>query len=418
MSNFQCSICQRNFIKKSHLVNHLNKKNKCQPIISEITTVLAENTLKIPEIAQQIPISAQQIPQFISPQLLIIDPNQVQNTQLLNLNIPQNIIPYSLNFIPNMAQNNQLLHSNIYQNNNTQVLNHDQNIGLNTQNIASITSSNTISDTQVLLDDNITCNFCNKTFARKNALYRHVNNSCKIVKQQNKNKQEIFDKLMLLETKNKQLEEEIKNKDIQLEVKDKQCEENINKLKDEIKTIQSITVNNNSNNTNSNNTTNNTININVVPHGEEDLSKYSNLLLVLAAKRGINAVLELTDRIHFNPQLPEFQNVYIPDIKNKHAMVFDKEWELKNTDDVISNIYDTKCDFIRDNKDVFFDYLSVGEKAVYERWANADNNRNTAEYKAYINCMHEKLKLLLYNKRNMVIATKKLQSNKKLLLKS
>ena len=238
----------------------------------------------------------------------------------------------------------------------------------------------------IIQNDEYQCPHCNKSLARKDALNRHINQYCPIVKQNNKEKQEIFDKLLLLESKNKELEKEINN-------------------------IKSTTINSNSNNinNNSNNTTNNIINVNVVPHGEEDLSKYSNLLLVLAAKRGINAVLELTDRIHFNSQLPEFQNVYIPDIKNKHAMVFDKVWELKNTDEVISNIYDTKSDYIKDNEDVFINHLSVGEKLVYQRWVLADRNRDTAEYKAYINSMHDKIKLLLYNKRNMVIETKKLQ---------
>jgi len=389
MSNFQCSICQRNFIKKSHLVNHLNKKNKCQPIISEITTVLAENTLKIPEIAQQIPISAQQIPQFISPQLLIIDPNQVQNTQLLNLNIPQNIIPYSLNFIPNMAQNNQLLHSNIYQNNNTQVLNHDQNIGLNTQNIASITSSNTISDTQVLLDDNITCNFCNKTFARKNALCRHIKKYCKVLNQQKIDQQEIIEKLKLLEMKNKLLEEENQ------------------KLKDEINTKQIITINNIGNT----NITNN--NINIAAHGQEDLSKMGDVVLMAACRRGINIVPDLISRTHFNTRLPEFHNVYIPSIKDKHVMVFDKVWELKDTNEVISNLYDTKFDYIIDNKDHFYPFLTEGEKRVFQRWEETNKNRNSDDFKEFIKDMNEKIKLLMYNKREMVIETKKRQEIKK-----
>jgi phage FluMu protein Com len=305
-----------------------------------------------------------------------------------NTNVPQNntIVPQNNTIIPS---NNRPINDNIYTLNGNLTTQHGN------------------------LEGNHQCRHCNKYFARKDAMNRHIKQYCPIAKQQNNDKQEIFDRLVLLESKNKQLEEEIKLKDKQLEVKDKLLEEEI-KLKDENKTIQTITLN--SNNTNSNNTTNNTININVVPHGEEDLSKYSNLLLVLAAKRGINAVLELTDRIHFNPQLPEFQNVYIPDIKNKHAMVFDKVWTLKNTDDIISNIYDTKSDFIKDNEDVFFNYLSVGEKLVYQRWVATDNDRNSKEYKIYIDGMHEKIKLLLYNKRDMVIATKKIQTNKKRLL--
>ena len=67
---------------------------------------------------------------------------------------------------------------------------------------------------------NYQCNYCNKTFARKDNVYRHIKDSCKVAKQQNKEKKEIFDKLVALEEKNKELEEVIKSKD-------KYCEEEI-----------------------------------------------------------------------------------------------------------------------------------------------------------------------------------------------
>jgi len=101
------------------------------------------------------------------------------------------------------------------------------------------------------LDDNYQCNYCNKTFARRDVVTRHIKNYCPIVKQQKKDKQEIYDKLTLLESNNKQLEEEIKNKNKQIEIKDKLLEEEIelNKkhceeiknLKNKIKNIQSLT---------------------------------------------------------------------------------------------------------------------------------------------------------------------------------
>jgi hypothetical protein len=117
-------------------------------------------------------------------------------------------------------------------------------------------------------------------------------------------------------------------------------------------------------------------------------------------------------RIHFSSRFPEFQNVYIPDIKNKYAMVYDNEWELKNIEDVISNLYNTKSDFITENKDIFYKHLNPGEKIVYERWAKCNNDRNTEDFKEYIENMHEQIKLLLFNKRDLVIATKKLQGIK------
>jgi hypothetical protein len=93
-------------------------------------------------------------------------------------------------------------------------------------------------------------------------------------------------------------------------------------------------------------------------------------------------------------------------------MVFDEEWELKNIEDVISNLHDTKSDFIMDNKDIFYKHLNVGEQIVYKRWAENNIDRNSDEFKIYIADMYKKIKLLMYNKREMVIATKKLQEIK------
>jgi hypothetical protein len=196
-------------------------------------------------------------------------------------------------------------------------------------------------------------------------------------------------------------------------------EDTVIQLVDEIKMLRneinikqpSVT---NSNNNNSNNTTNsnNTVNvINIVPHGQEDLVKHKvdDLLLILSTKKGYNAVLELITRVHFNSRFPEFQNVYIPDIKNNTAMVFGDEWELKRIDDVINNLYDTKSNFITDNKEIFYKHLNVREQAVYLKWETNNNDRNTEEFKEYIYDLYSKIKLLMYNKKDMVIATKKLQ---------
>ena len=43
MSKYPCPTCNRNFMKKCHLNDHLNKKNKCQPEIMSGTQSMANN---------------------------------------------------------------------------------------------------------------------------------------------------------------------------------------------------------------------------------------------------------------------------------------------------------------------------------------------------------------------------------------
>ncbi len=374
MPNYQCATCDKLFKQKSQFDYHSNRKHKCQPVIHE----------------------------------------NIQN---------------SSKNVQNSSENIHNLGKNILDELDVEIHKPQLNNGLNITNQCQI-----LVETQPnlpVIDNNKDheCNYCHSTFARKNSLYKHVKQNCKVAIQDNKNKQDIFDKLVLLENKNKEYEEELKNKDKEIKNKDKllkeeiknkkqlekeiknkdkQIEEEIKKLRDELNIMQNGNINSNNNINNSNNNTNNTININIVSHGKEDVSKMMDMLLK-SAKRGLNSVLALTDQIHFDPMLPEFHNIYIPDIKNKHAMVFENEWKLKNTEDVISNIHDVKSNIIVENKDLFFDKLNPSEQRNYNKWHKISNDKNNEEYNAYITNSFDSIKLLLFNKRDIVIETKKKQ---------
>ncbi len=374
MPNYQCSTCDKLFTQKCHFDYHLNRKYKCQPVICE-------------------------------------------NIQNLSNNISKNI--------QNLTKNIQNNHDDLPLKIDKTSSNNDLNVINQTLHVSEICPKMPLVDNN---DKDHECNYCHKTFARKNALYKHIKNNCKTAIQDNKNKQDIFDKLVLLENKNKEYEEELKNKDKQLKNKDKQLknkdkhvieeiknikkqhENDIKILRNEISIIQNVNINSNNinTNTNTNTNTNNIININIVPHGKEDPSKIMDMLLK-SAKRGLNSVLALTDLIHFDSTLPEFHNVYIPDIKNKHAMVFDTEWKLKTTEDVIINIHDVKSSIIAENKDLFFDKLNPSEQRNYMKWYKISSDKNNEEYNAYITNSYESIKLLLFNKKDMIIETKKKQ---------
>ncbi len=276
----------------------------------------------------------------------------------------------------------------------------------NTQNPAKIIQNNLNVSIPTTNDNN--CNYCNKSFARKDAAMRHMDQYCPVAKQQNKEKQDIFEKLLLLENKNKLLEESIKIKDKRFEEeiinKNKQLEEENKQLKKAMTKVQPIT-----NNNTMNNNINNTTNIIMVSYGQEDLSKITPKMLSAACKKGYNSIVQLVEMVHFNPNCPEFHNVYIPSVKDKHAMVYyDETWNLKNKDDVVNDMYDTNRDFIMENIEGINNFLNDGEKRALNRWIDSEKNKDKSDKdKKAIECTRENLKLLLHNKRHIPVGTRK-----------
>ncbi len=266
----------------------------------------------------------------------------------------------------------------------------------------------------LLTSNNIpTCNYCNKTFTRKNVMHKHIKESCKIAKQQNKEKQDIFDKLILEDAKKQEIidklksENELLGKIKQLEDGTKNLENEIKNLKKAMKKTQPITNNTqNNNNINIGNTTNNII---MVSYGHEDLSKITPKMLSTACKKGYNSIIHLVEAVHFNPEFPENHNVYIPSVKDKHAMIFyDDMWNLKNKDDVVNDMYDTNRDYIMENLEGINNLLNDGEKRALNRWLDSEKNKDKSDKdKKAIEITHENLKLLLHNKRHIPVGTRK-----------
>ncbi len=346
MSKYNCLTCDKNFKQKSQLDYHINRKNKCKPIIED-----PQKTSIYPH-----KIEIEQKKPSLKPQKIEINPQKPSNlTEIL----------------PNPTQNPQITKN--------------EHVPLQNENLI----------------EKFPCHHCEQIFTRKDNLARHVKSFCPVIKQQNKEKQAIFDQLLLLDTKNKELE-----------TKYKQLEETVKNLTNENKILQTITINNNNNSNNSitnNNTNNNTININIVPHGDEKLleRQLGELMLMVAARRGINIVEELISLVHFNPVFPEYQNIYLPDMKNNHMMVYEKEWILKNATIVIKELCDDKSSFIIDNINAIFNRLTIRDQATLKTWLTLMSDKTTDEYKEYYNILLDKIKYDLFNKKEMVIATKK-----------
>lgn len=238
---------------------------------------------------------------------------------------------------------------------------------------------------------NYVCKHCGNGFSALSGMYRHIKNDCKSVKAKNKEKDEIYQKLLSIEKNNKK-----KNKLIE-----KQTQE-IEKLRKEIRKIPGNVININAVNS-GNIINNNNNNINIIAFGYEDFSKLSNNEMLTILRCGYNAPLRLTEKIHFDPKRPENHNVYISNKKDRYAMVFDGvEWNLKFKDDVIDMLYDDKKSYIQENMAEFIGSLSESGKNALNRWvATEDKDEKILRIK-------REIKLLLYNKREIPLNTLKM----------
>ena len=88
----------------------------------------------------------------------------------------------------------------------------------------------------------------------------------------------------------------------------KKLKETIQKISSEKNVVYNQTINNN---------------FTILSHKQQpDLSHLTNSDYLKIMNRGFNSVPKLIEAIHFNPDKPENQNVYIPNIKTKYAMVW------------------------------------------------------------------------------------------------
>lgn len=258
------------------------------------------------------------------------------------------------------------------------------------------------------------CKYCNSGFTLENSMYRHMKHNCNIKKQDDEQKNEIYVRLLKLEEENKKIAGD-REKDRMMHKKEREKERNeyqkeIESIKKTVEKVETITaiktmasgsITKNTNNGNIvNGDINNNINIILVGYGREDISKIDTNELIRAVRNGYHSSVKLTETLHFNPKYPEYHNVYISNMRDKYAMMFDgNDWVLTIKEDLINKIYDDKKNYIEENWEDFVESLTVSRKKALERWLEtADEDAKIAEIK-------EQIKMLLYNKRNIPIKT-------------
>ena len=324
-----CPKCNAIFDRKSHYDYHINRKFDCTPNSHHSTNLNDEKTENL-NICQNFPEFA-----------------KICQNQKINL------------------KNNEIFIKPNYSN----ILKSD---------LSDLTEINNLSINTN--DTNFCCSFCNKKYSSKYTLSRHLNDICKIKKESDNEKENIF-KLLLEKDKQKEIEiNELKKQNKLFEKQNKMLMDKIDKLislKEHSKPSKIINDNKTIMNDLSNTTNNTQNNFVMVNFGKEDLNIIDERLFIdrIIKKQllsGVKIPDEVLKIIHFNPMYPQLSNIYISDINRDKCMVYeDNEWKLSNLDN-IPLIIDKICLFSTDqinklreknpNNKVLNDRLNIIEK--------------------------------------------------------
>jgi hypothetical protein len=260
-----------------------------------------------------------------------------------------------------------------------------QNTSILPQN-TSILPQNTsiLSQKKVIVE--VECMYCLKKYTRKDNLIRHLQLYCKVKKQDDYEKEQIYQQLL-----NEHLNIKNEYDDIKNENKD---------IKNELIEIKKRLSTNKTTNNNTKNINNGTINnIQIVAHGKEDLSRIKENIVVQLVKRGWRSIPMFTEYLHCNDKFPEQKNIYINDINRQHCMVYNgKEWLLKDKTETIDELYQTKYDFLEENFNTYYDQLEDYQQRSFNKFIKLHK-----EDKPFVKKIKEELKTLLYNKRNKIV---------------
>ena len=236
----------------------------------------------------------------------------------------------------------------------------------NEENIIDMTSSISNSDDKSETKERFNCEYCNKSFAFRNSLYRHINElRCKNlsntqeynIKKNHKNKKINKIKVDDINSAKSILKKEFEK---EREYYKRQIEELLiehNKNKDKA-IIKANSISNNSNNNNNthyintqnnivnnltNLTNNQTNNITLNNFGKEDTSHITEDFMIELLKIPQEIIPRMVEAIHLNKDVPENINIMIPNKKENIVKVVENgKWVSKEKDDALFDLVDSK----------------------------------------------------------------------------
>ena len=141
--------------------------------------------------------------------------------------------------------------------------------------------------------------------------------------------------------------------------------------------------------------------------GNEKMDALGKKRIMNIINQGYKAVPELTTNTHFNENLPEYQNVYISNMRDQYVMVYNgKKWNLEERNPVIEQIFTDKRDFLIEKYEELKSELPPHTIRKFDRFLRDQDDETV------INDTKKEIQMILYNYKDLPIKTRKMLSLK------
>ena len=140
-------------------------------------------------------------------------------------------------------------------------------------------------------------------------------------------------------------------------------------------------------------------NIKLLGYRNTDISHLSDKDFISCISHSNFCIPHLIKKIHFDPDKPENHNIYISNIKNNYAMIYDGDkWNLTNKDDLINEILEEKEIIIEEKLE---EWLEKG-KQYPEIMKKFTRYLEKKENDVVLDKIKDEVKLVLFNNRSLV----------------
>ena len=394
LRNFNNYFCEKQFNKKDDYIKHTEKRKKpCKTKYKDILEL------------ENYPI--------LSKDNIILDKNDIKLSQFIQNEENNILIEYKKLF--------KEIQNDNYNDNDNNI----NDVNCNDINSNDSDSLNSISNkknhlNQINLDDSnpTKCNYCLKIFSNIYNLKKHQSGHCKVKKLDEEKKEEIFNKLIEREEKFeillnnfenlqkytlglKNQNETLQNQITELEKKFKeQMKEQTKSYDNKIKQIITKNVNNNSNNT-INNINKTYVNF----YNSIDYKVLSKKEIMNILDKCCNSIEESIKTIHFNKKLPEYNNIFITNLKDNIAYIFDgTQFSAVLKNEAIDELMTSHLEEIESSVKEYENKLSDIKLKYINKFLDTINNEeekysydNKKFYPNYKNYKSELIKNLIYN---------------------